>query len=157
MAPRGLLDIRAAQVQRDQEVIEEILAVLVQWVHAVSLDSQALWDRRVHKDPTDSLCPESLVAKDQREILEIPAWPVDKVLPGHAALWAPLDQVEHGGHQARRDHLDQEARQGPWVALVTRAYQELLENQANRVIQEIQDPLALKERKEKGETLRPRT
>lgn len=105
----------------------------------------------------DSLFLENLVAKDRREILEIQAWLVCKVLQGHAVLWAPLDQVEHGGHQERRDNLDPEAHQDPWEALEIQVYLESLENQENQATQETQDLLALKERRERGETLLLRT
>lgn len=124
MALKGLLDLRAAQALRDHEETEEKSAKLVQWVHAVSQDSQVLWDHQVHRGLTDCLFPESLVARDQREILETQACLVCKVLPGHVVLWAPLDQAERGGHQERRDHLDQEAHQGPWEALEIQVYQE---------------------------------
>lgn len=156
LALRGLLDLWAAQVLRDHEEIEESPATLVQWVHAVIQDSQAQWDHQVHKDLMDCLYPENLVDRDQREILETPASLACKVLPGHVVLWALLDQVEHGGPQERRDHLDPEAHQGPWEALEIQVYQELLENQGNQEIQETQELLALKERKERGETLHPR-
>lgn len=90
-------------------------------------------------------------------MLETQAWLAYKVLQGHVVLWAPLDQAEHGGHQERRDNLDPEAHQGPWEALEIQVYPELLGNQENQGIQEIQDLLALKERKERGETLHPKT
>lgn len=129
----------------------------MQWVHVVSQDFQAQWDHQVHKALTDSLYLENLVARDQREMLETQALLGCKVLLGHAVLWAPLDQAERGGHQERRDHLDPEVHQGPWEALEIQVYQELLENQGNPESQETQDQLALKERKERGETLHPRT
>lgn len=120
-------------------------------------DSQAQWDHRVHRALMDCLYLENLVARDQREMLETRVCLACKVLPGHVVLWAPLDQAERGGHQERRDHLDPEAHQGPWEALEIQVYQELLENQGNQENQETQDSLGLKERKERGEILHPRT
>lgn len=114
------------------------------------------WDHRVHRALTDYLYLEDLVAPDQREILDPRAWLVCTVLQGHVALWVPLDQAECGGHQERRDNLDPEAHQGPWEVQEIQVYLELLGNQENQGIQEIKDLLALKERKERGETLHPK-
>lgn len=153
MALRDLLDLRVAQVLRDHEEIEETQALLVLWVHEVNQDFQAQWDHRVHKALMDFLYLGNLVDRDQREMLETQAWLVCKVLLGHVVLWALLDQVERGDHQERKDHLDPEVHQGQWEALEILVYPELLENQGNQENQETQDPLALKERRERGETL----
>lgn len=155
--PRDRLDLRAVQVRKDLEETEEHLETLVQWVRVVSQDSQVRWDHQVHKALQDFLGLESLVAQDLREIVEIKASLVFKVLLGHVVLWVLLDQAELGGHQEKRGHLDPEAQQGPWEILEIQVYQESLESQANQETQEAQDLLVLKGKREKRETLHPRT
>lgn len=157
MVLKGLLDLRAAQVQRDLEETEETQALLVHWVHEVNQDFQAQWDHRVHKALMDYLYLANLDDLDQRETLEPQACPVYKDLKGNGAHWVQLDQAEHGAHQERRDHLDPEVHQGPWETLETLAYRELLENLEMQENQETQVLLDLKERRERGETLRLKT